>query len=131
MSDPLASLSSLSYPPKTPSAGADRFLLLLSGAETDALAGFLADATVAGGFDTGSTDSFVLVSFFLMTPFNNDLTFLLDGAAGAGAGFADATEGTTGASAGAVRSSIGGSINPPCLLCSRLPTESVNKQLHP
>jgi hypothetical protein len=117
---------SLSYPPNAPSAGAGRFLLLLSGVGTTAPTGGLAEVAAAGGVGADSADSFGLVSFFLMTPFNSDLTFRFDGAVGAGVGFEDVTEETTGASAGVVRSSIGGSANPPCLPCNRLPR--INKR---
>lgn len=124
MSESLA--LSLSYPPSVPSAGAGRFLLLLSGVGTTAPTGRLAEVAAAGGVGADSADSFGLESFFLMTPFNSDLTFRFDGTAGAGVGFEDVTEETTGASAAVVRSSIGGSANPPCLPCNRLPR--INKR---
>lgn len=120
----LASLS-LSYPPSAPSvgagAGAGLFLLLLSGAGgTDGLAGWsLTGAFVAGAVGPDSVVSLGLGSFFLMTPFNSDLTFFLVGAVPGGGGLeaAAATEGTTGAGGA---TSAGGDINPPCLLCNFL-----------
>lgn len=96
-----SSLSSLSYPPKAPNAGADtgagRFLLVsdVGGGfgdtvMVDATVGPVSAADVAGegaadstgvvfGSDTGFK-SLAFMSFFLITPLSSDLTVFFGGA---------------------------------------------------